>query len=143
MGAAADFAQGDRIPDFLLGDVGVERHLGAIEHGEQLGLAQFQPDEGFIEVGKAGGSIEDAVEPGLEAGFGLGRWLGSVELEVAVKPPNQQADQGNGGALGLGDGNQAVDQSLGMYPTERMAEDVELAGAVADNDRRPSADHGG
>ena len=53
MGAAADFAHGDRIPDFLLGNVGVEWHLGAIEHGEQLGLAQFQPDEGFIEVGMA------------------------------------------------------------------------------------------
>ena len=114
MGAAADFAHGDRIPDFLLGNVGVEWHLGAIEHGEQLGLAQFQPDEGFIEVGKAGGAIEDAVESSLEAGLGLGRRLGPVELEVAIKPPNQQADQGNGGTLGLGDRDQAVDQPLGM-----------------------------
>ena len=126
MGPTADFAHGYRVADFLLGDIGVERHLWPLEHGEQFGLAQLQSDEGFVEVGEAGGPVEDAVEASFEAGSGLGRWLGPIELEVAVVPPDQQADQGDGSTLALGDRDQTVDQALGVNPTKRVAEDVEL-----------------
>ena len=39
--AAADLAEGHRIPDVLLRAVGVERHLGALEGDQQFGFARF------------------------------------------------------------------------------------------------------
>jgi len=57
-GAAADFAQGDRVADFLLGDVGVERHLGPVEPHQQLGFAVLKAKQGLIEVIEAEGPLK-------------------------------------------------------------------------------------
>ena len=53
-GAAADLAEGHRVPDILLRAVGVERHLRALERDQQLGLAPLEAGECGIELGKAG-----------------------------------------------------------------------------------------
>ena len=79
-GAAADLAEGHRVPDILLRAVGVERHLGALEGDQQFGFAQLEAGEQFIELGKAGGAREEAVEARLQAGPGAGRRIGPVEL---------------------------------------------------------------
>ena len=86
MGAAADFAQGDRVPDFLLGDVGVKRHLGAVEHDQQLGFPGLQAKQGLIEVIEAEGSAENAIEARFEAALGLGGRGRPIELEVVIEP---------------------------------------------------------
>ena len=44
------------------------------------------------------------------------------------------AHQGDGGALRLGHRHQAVDQTLGVDPAQAVAEHVELAGPIADDD---------
>ncbi|HEV2823874.1 MAG TPA: hypothetical protein VG035_01520, partial [Actinomycetota bacterium] len=44
------------------------------------------------------------------------------------------AHQGDGGALLLGHGDQAVDQTLGVDPAQAVAQHVELAGPIADDD---------
>ena len=64
-GAAADLADGHRVADILLRAVGIERHLGALEGDQQFGFAQLEAGERRIELGKAGGAAEQAVEPGL------------------------------------------------------------------------------
>ena len=42
--------------------------------------------------------------------------------------------QGDGGARRLGHGDQAVDQALGVDPAQAVAQHVELAGPIADDD---------
>src|SRR3954465_14637309 len=107
---------------------------GASEGDQQFGFAQLEAGEQFIELGKAGGAREDAVEARLQAGPGASRRIGPVKLEVAVEPPDQMAHQGDGGALRLGHRHQAVDQTLSVDPAQAVAKHVELAGSIADDD---------
>ena len=97
-------------------------------------FAPLEAGKRRIELGKAGGAAEQAVEPGLQTGLGPGRRIGAIELEVAVEPPDQMAHQGDGGTLRLGHRHQAVDQTLGVDPAQAVAEHVELTGPIADDD---------
>ena len=50
-----------------------------------------------------------------------------IELQVAVKPPDQMADEFDGTTLVRRRRHQLVDKPLGMDPTKRMVADAELA----------------
>ncbi len=56
----------DRIADILFGAVGVEGHLGSVEPDQQLRFSLFESGQQVVQVGKAGGAAEDAIEAGLE-----------------------------------------------------------------------------
>ncbi len=78
--AAADLADDHRVADILLRAVGVERHLGALGGDQQFAFAPLEAGKRRIEAGKAGGAAEQAVEPSLQTGLGLGRRIGAIEL---------------------------------------------------------------
>src|SRR4051794_34771637 len=67
-GAAADLALGDLAADVILGAVGVEWNLRAIEHPQQLGLVGVQAGEQPVEDSEAGSAPEDPVEAGMQGG---------------------------------------------------------------------------
>ena len=69
-GAAADLADSHWVADILLRAVGVERHLRAFEGDQQFGFAHLEAGEQFVELGKAGGAREEAVEARFQAGPG-------------------------------------------------------------------------
>ena len=50
-----------------------------------------------------------------------------------IESPDQMPDQGLGRTLQVARLHKAVDQALGMDPTGTMAEDIELAGTIADD----------
>ena len=62
-GSGADLAAGDLAADVVLGAIGVQRHLGAIQHPQQFGLVGPQPRQQAIERDEAGAAAEDAIEP--------------------------------------------------------------------------------
>src|SRR5690349_4218748 len=132
-GAAADLADGHRVTAILLRAVGVERNFGALKGDQQFAFAPLEAGKRRIKFGEAGGAAEQAVEPGLQTGLGLGRRIGPVKLEVAVEPPDQMAHEGDGGTLRLGHRHQAVDQTLGVDPAQAVTEHVELTGPIADD----------
>ena len=59
--------------------------------------------------------------------------MASPGLETAVERPDEGADAALGGALGVGERVEFVDQSFGMNPAQAMRADIELAGVVADD----------
>ena len=62
-GSGADLAAGDLAADVVLGAIGVQRRLGAVEHRQQFGLVGMQPREQAIQRDEAGAAAEDAIEP--------------------------------------------------------------------------------
>ena len=59
--------------------------------------------------------------------------MAAPSLETAVEPPDEGADAGLRGALGVGERIEFVDQAFGVDPAQAMLADIELAGVVADD----------
>ena len=59
--------------------------------------------------------------------------MAAPSLETAVEPPDQSADAALGGALGVGECIEFVNQTFGVDPAQAMRADIELAGVVADD----------
>ena len=62
-GSGTELAAGDLAADVVLGAVGMQRRLGAVEHHQQFVLVGMQPREQAIEGDETGASAEDAIEP--------------------------------------------------------------------------------
>src|SRR6202043_3996390 len=71
-GAAADLAPADLAADIVLGSVGVQRDLRAVEDEEQFGLVGVKSGEQAIEGNETGAPLEDAVEAGTQCDPALG-----------------------------------------------------------------------
>jgi hypothetical protein len=61
-GATADVAPGDLAADIVLGVVGVQRDLWAVEDEEEFGLIGVEASEQAVEGGEIGAALENAVE---------------------------------------------------------------------------------
>ena len=61
-GSRTEFAAGNLATDVVLGAVGMQRRLGAVEHHEQFVLVGMQPREQTIEGDETGAVAEDAIE---------------------------------------------------------------------------------
>ena len=132
-GSAADLALGDLATNVVLGAVGVERDLGPFEHHEQFALVGAQAREQTVERGEAGLVAEDAIEPRRQGRLARRGRMAAPSLETAVVRPDHAADAALGGALGVGEGIEFVDQAFGVDPAQAMRADIELAGVVADD----------
>src|SRR5882724_10173414 len=134
-GAAADLSPGDVAADVVLGSIGVQGDLWAVEDEEQLGLVGVEASKQLVEEGESGAAFEDAVEAGAQLRLATRRWIGLVGLKVAIEPPDEAAYALLGGALEVGERIELVDQTLGMHPAQAMLPDVELSGVITDNRR--------
>src|SRR5216684_4250490 len=63
--AAADLAPGDLAADIVLGSVGVQRDLRAVEDEEEFRFVGMEAGEQTIEGDEVCASLEDAVEAGM------------------------------------------------------------------------------
>jgi hypothetical protein len=132
-GSAADLALGDLATNVVLGSVGVQRDIGSFEHSEQFALVGAQACEQTVEGGEAGLAAEDAIEPRRQGRLARQGWMAAPSLETSVVPPDQDADAALGGALGVGERIEFVNQTFGVDPAQAMRADIELAGVVADD----------
>ena len=60
--AAADLAPGDLAADIVLGAVGVQRDLWAVEDEEEFGLIGVEASEQAVEGDEIGAALKNAVE---------------------------------------------------------------------------------
>jgi hypothetical protein len=56
-----------------------------------------------------------------------------VGEEVAVEFPDLRAHRLLGGAVGVGEGVELVDETLRMDPAQRVMSDIELSGVIAED----------
>ena len=61
-GATADLAPGDLAADIVLGAVGVQRDLWAVEDEEEFGLIGVEASEQAVEGDEIGAALKNAVE---------------------------------------------------------------------------------
>src|SRR5215210_1663983 len=116
--AGADLAPDDLSPDVVLGSVGVQWDLGALQHPQQLRLVRPQPSQQPIEGGKAGSPREDPVKARSQLHSSAAGWCLAIELQIAVEPPHQHPHAFLGGALMIREGVELMDQTLGMHPAQ-------------------------
>src|SRR5262249_36538052 len=81
-GATTDLALDDVAADVVLGAVGVERDVRAVEHPQQHGLVGMQASEQSVARDEAGSAFEDLVEAGPQGGLAERRRIAAVGLEV-------------------------------------------------------------
>src|SRR2546423_7742711 len=113
----------------------MQRDVGTVEHGQQLGLVGMQPREQAVEGNEARAATEDATEADAKLTAAGWRWAGAVGFQVGVEVPDQRADMLLRGPLLIGESIELMHQPLGVYPTHRMLTDCELPGVIADDDR--------
>ena len=109
--------------------------FGSIQHLQKFFFVVPESSQCQIEGDESGFSLEYAIEPGLEAGFGSGCWVFLVGLEITIQPPDQRLPNGNLSALFIGNGENLVDGAFRMDPTQCVVEHIELTGVIADDDR--------
>src|SRR5271166_1013482 len=124
-----------RVPPLILRLVTWQRmsFSGPLEHLEQFALVGAQAREQTVEGGEAGPAAEDAIEPRRQARLARRGGMAAPSLETAVVAPDQSADAALGGALGVGERIEFVNQTFGVDPAQAMRADIELAGVVADD----------
>ena len=141
-GPAGDLALGDEGADVVFGAVCVERDLGTVKDAQQFAFSTVKAGQKPVEQDVAGSPPEDAVEARAQRrrAPGTGRLL--IELQVAVEPPDQMADEFDGTTLVRRRRHQLVDKPLGMDPTKRMVANAELACVIGydrDDGSRPTS----
>ena len=70
-----------------------------------------------------------------ELSLALGCRLCAIGLEIGIERPHMALDTFFGLAVLVREGIELVDKALGVDPTRRVVGNVELAGAVGDDDR--------
>jgi hypothetical protein len=111
----------------------MQRNVRTIELGQQFSLVGVQPGQQRIEGGEPGEEAEDTVEVRAQLAAATRCRVTTIPLQVGIEPPDQRADTLLRDALWLSEGVELVHHPLGMYSTERMPTNIELAGFVADD----------
>jgi hypothetical protein len=132
-GAAGDFAPGDVGADVVFRAVGVERNIGPLQHSQQVGFLGMQPFQQPVERHVVGLGREDPVKPGCQLRLGLGRRRCRIGLQTGIEFPDAITDRLLCDAAVFRESIEFVDEPFGMHPAQCMLADVELTGAVGDD----------
>src|SRR5215210_6493671 len=116
--------------DVVLGRVGVEWDLRALQHPQQLSLAPMKAGKQPVQHHKTGSAGEEAVKPRPEGAGPAGARVCLPRLEVAVEPPDQLPCRLNGLSLSPRRWDQLMNQALGVNPAQGVGAQPELAGVV-------------
>ena len=90
--------------------------------------------EELVEGGVSGSAFEDAVEPRSQFGCAF-RAGGELErLELTIEPPDHPPRDFDCAALPVVGGDELVDETLGVNPTQRVVADAELPRVIGEDD---------
>src|ERR687896_939421 len=92
----------------------------------------MDPPECLIQGLKARRGSEEGIKASVQVDFLLRRRMRFVGLEIGIQLPELTAYLGEFLPVRRVEGNERVDEPLGMNPTQAMTQDVELPRTVAD-----------
>ena len=126
LGSAGDLAPGDLGPDVVLGVVGVQGHVGTVQHHEEFVAVGVQPRQQPVQGGEPGTGLKGGRSACASPAWPPAWGVAAIGLEISVQPPDAGPNTLLGPALVFAEGVQLVHQALCMHPAQCMAADVEL-----------------
>jgi hypothetical protein len=132
--AAAELAPGDVAADVIFRSVGVQGDVGSLKHQQELTLLCLEPAQEPVERGIARLRREDLLKALDELSLALGCGLCAIGLEIGVEGPDAALDVFFGLALLVGEGIELVYEAFRMDSTPRVGGNIELTGAIRDDD---------
>ena len=110
----------------------MQHNVWPVQYQKQLRFVALDPPECLVQGLKTRLGGEEDIKAGFQLGFLLGRRMRFVGLQVGIQLPELTAHRGELLPVCRVERNERVNESLGMNPTQAMAQDLELPSIVAD-----------